>query len=346
MGGLVDAVFGGNDVEVPEPDPALIAAQVKSMGIQDVLIQQLIDNSNAMLPLQKQQMEFGLKSSEAAYDQSQQDRDWLLDRRGALAGVQDTIVQDARSFNAQDKATELSTKAQADVQKSFDNAQGQQQRQLTRMGVDPSSGKFAAMSNANSLAKASALASAANTGRQQAEDMGYKLTDRANNALAGYPSTAMQATQSGANYGGMGLNLANQALTGMNSGLSQASDKAGNAAQGYGSIWNQQNNAYQAAQNASASASAGLGQALGQIGMMAYMSDRRLKTDIEWVGRDVLTGLNLYHFRYIGGSKQVYEGVMADEVAVNYPNAVFEMPDGYLAVNYAAIGIEMKKVEI
>ena len=36
---------------------------------------------------------------------------------------------------------------------------------------------------------------------------------------------------------------------------------------------------------------------------------------------------------------------MADDVEKLYPEAVFEMPNGYKAVNYAALGLEMVEVE-
>lgn len=340
--------FGG-DVDVPEPDPALIAAQIKSMGIQDEMLQSIIANSNEMLPLQKQQTEFGLKTAQTAYDQSQEDRSFMLDRRGYLSEMQDQMVQDAKSFDSGAKANELARKAQADVQQAFANTEAQQARSLSRMGVNPNSGKFAAMSNQNSLAKASALAGAANNARTQAEDMGYKLTDRATNALAGYPSLGMTATGNGAQYGGLGLSTVNTGLQGMNSGFGQGANVAGSNAQGYGNIWGQQNDAYQASQNASNAASAGLGQAVGTLGTMwamsGFPSDRRLKTEIKAVGSDERTGLTLYQFRYIDGGDTVYQGVMADEVAVRYPDAVVQMPDGYQAVNYAALGIEFKPVK-
>lgn len=339
----------GSDVDVPEPDPALIAAQIKSMGIQDEMLQSIIANSNEMLPLQKQQTEFGLMAAQTAYDQSQQDRAFMLDRRGQLSEMQDQLVQDAKSFDSEAKASELAGKAQADVQQAFANTEAQQARSLSRMGVNPNSGKFAAMSNQNSLAKASASAGAANNARTQAEDMGYKLTDRAVNALAGYPAMGMTATGQGAQYGGLGLNTVNAGLQGMNSGFGQGANVAGSNAQGYGNIWGQQNDAYQASQNASNAASAGLGQAAGTLGTMwamgGFPSDRRLKTEIKAVGSDERTGLTLYQFRYIDGGDTVYQGVMADEVAVRYPDAVVQMPDGYQAVNYAALGIEFKPVE-
>lgn len=67
-------------------------------------------------------------------------------------------------------------------------------------------------------------------------------------------------------------------------------------------------------------------------------------TDIRPVGVDERTGLTLYEFSYKGSSRR-FVGVMADEVEKLYPEAVFEMSDGYKAVNYAAPGIELKEVE-
>jgi hypothetical protein len=62
------------------------------------------------------------------------------------------------------------------------------------------------------------------------------------------------------------------------------------------------------------------------------------------VGRDERTMLPLYEFDYIGGSGKRYLGVMADDVEKKFPDMVFTMPDGYKAVNYAGLGIEMMEV--
>lgn len=64
---------------------------------------------------------------------------------------------------------------------------------------------------------------------------------------------------------------------------------------------------------------------------VAMMSDRRLKTDIERVGQTD-GGTPLYRYRYVwGGPAQI--GVMADEV----PEAAFETPSGFLAVDYSKV---------
>ena len=72
------------------------------MGIQDDVIKRVMQQSEEIQPLQKEQMQFGLDTARTAYDQSQQDRTWMLDRRGSLTTLQDTLAQYARSFNTED----------------------------------------------------------------------------------------------------------------------------------------------------------------------------------------------------------------------------------------------------
>lgn len=69
-------------------------------------------------------------------------------------------------------------------------------------------------------------------------------------------------------------------------------------------------------------------------GMMALMSDRRMKTDIKRVGHTD-GGLPVYTYRY-KGSKVVHMGVMADEAAQANPDSVVEH-DGIQYVNYAEV---------
>nr|HRL98918.1 hypothetical protein [Acidovorax sp.] len=128
--------MGSKSSNAPAPDPRLVEAQIRSMGIQDDVIKRVMQQSEEIQPLQKEQLQFGLDSARTAYDQSQQDRTWMLDRRGSLTTMQDTLTQDARSFNTEDKANELAGRAMADVNQGFANAEGQQARSLARMTAD------------------------------------------------------------------------------------------------------------------------------------------------------------------------------------------------------------------
>lgn len=258
-------------VDTPAPDPRLVDAQIESLDMQRQVMNMIMDQSKEFAPLQKEQMQFGLDSARKAYEQSQQDRDWMLGRRGQLSGLQDQLTRDAQSFNTEDRRSELAGEAMGDVNQAFANARGQADRDMARMGVNPNDGRQAAVSGQLAAQQALGLATAGNKARSQARQEGYALTDRATNALAGYPAMGMQATGAGAGYGGMGLQLANAGLAGMNSGLLAAGGMAGNMGQNATNQWSAQQNAYMQAQNADSAAFGGLGSAIGGIGTALIM---------------------------------------------------------------------------
>jgi hypothetical protein len=68
-------------------------------------------------------------------------------------------------------------------------------------------------------------------------------------------------------------------------------------------------------------------------------SDQRLKTGIDRVGTHS-GGFGLYRFRYLWSDVE-HVGVMAQEVREVMPHAVIRGDDGFLRVDYAAIGAEM-----
>lgn len=109
-------------------------------------------------------------------------------------------------------------------------------------------------------------------------------------------------------------------------------------------------NSMNRAMNSGDSGMGGLGSVLGGVANLYSSgifggSDRRIKENIEAVGRDERTGLTLYEFTYISDpDKRRYVGVMADEVRQVMPEAVVTGPDGFDAVNYGMLGIEMKEV--
>lgn len=108
------------------------------------------------------------------------------------------------------------------------------------------------------------------------------------------------------------------------------------------------------AQSNYANTAANSGGSLGDLGSLlgggaklftAFGSDRRLKENIELVGRDERTGLNLYEFSYIDDPDQRrFVGVMSDEVRQVMPSAVTRGQDGLDTVDYARLGIEFKEV--
>lgn len=327
------------------PDPKLTAKQIESMDIQDSAITTMMDNSRALLPLQREQMQFGMDTSRTAYDQSQQDRQWSLGRRDRLTDAQDSFSQKVDEYDSEGQREALAGMAIGDVNQAFSSARDQQSRSMSRMGVDPGSGRALAMGNQLSIAQATAQANAANKVRAAAKAEGFSLQAQKANMLSGYPAMASGNTAAGAGYGASGLSIANSGLAGMNSGYNAAGGMAGsmgtNASNMYGaqSQFNLGNAKLQAegADPFGAILGQGLGAFATSYGTKLAMSDRRLKTDIVLVGK-TLSGFNIYSFRYKAGGPTVM-GVMADEVEKVLPQAVHKraIAGEFDAVDYALL---------
>lgn len=258
---------GGKGDSMPPPDPRLIEAQITSLGVQDEVMREIMAMSRDMAPLQREQMQFGIDAARVAHQQAQEDRDWAIGRRGKLADMQDRLIADASTYDSESRRQELAGQAMADVNQAFDNVRGQNMRQMTRMGINPNDGRMHAVNAQTGNAQALAMATAANAARQASKAEGIGMTDRAVNALAGYPAMGMQATGAGAGYGAMGLGLANQGLAGMTSGLGTAGGMAGSMGANATSMYGTQANAYMQDQNAQAAGMGALGSAVGGVAM-------------------------------------------------------------------------------
>ncbi|MBC8318237.1 MAG: hypothetical protein H8E41_10055 [Desulfobulbaceae bacterium] len=79
----------------------------------------------------------------------------------------------SESLNGVDVESEAN-KAAADAAQSFAGSESSLSRSLAKMGVDPSSGAYAGLSNANSLEQAKTIAGAKTQARSDAEDTNYQ----------------------------------------------------------------------------------------------------------------------------------------------------------------------------
>jgi hypothetical protein len=228
----------------------------------------------------------------------------------------------------------MAQRAAADVQQAFQGAQGQSNREMARRGINPNSGAAISNMNANALRLASASAGAQTSARSQAEQMGYARRLEVTGLGRGLAGAANAAYGGATSAGSAGLN------TSMAPGNQYQQGMAG-AGQTYGNILNNQTSQFNTGLNAEGEV---MGALIGAGTTAAFRSDRRLKENIELVGRDERTMLPLYEFEYINGSGRRFLGVMADDVEQKFPDMVFDMPDGYKAVNYAGLGIEMVEV--
>ena len=131
---------------------------------------------------------------------------------------EDQLLKDVERFDSAEYKQQQVDSALADVGGQFDAAQEQSIRGMQRRGINPNSGAFAAMANQNSIAKAAAMASAANKTRQAAEQVGL--------------STKMQMYGGMKGLAGLGATNAGLATSGIGAGNSSAGGMT-NAANSY-----------------------------------------------------------------------------------------------------------------
>ena len=137
------------------------------------------------------------------------------------------IVADAQNYDTTARSEQAASKAMADMESQFGNEQAQQQRAMTRMGVTPTSGRFALTGNQMAMAQAAAKAGAASKARDNVELQGYaRKMDAAN---MGRNLASNQATSAG-----VALNAGNSAVNNAGTPLTQANNAMATMGQGFG----------------------------------------------------------------------------------------------------------------
>lgn len=185
------------------------------------------EQSDAMIAIGKDQ--YALNREQQVFQQGlsrkYDDRYW-----NSVAPMQDRMMADAEAFDTEGRREELAGMAGADVNQAFSDARDQNSRAMSRMGVNPSSGRALAMGNQTAIAQASAQASAMNKVRTAARAEGYGRKVDANammSGMSGFSSTAASAAAGSGNSamsaGGMGMRGMNEGGTGFNAGANGAS---------------------------------------------------------------------------------------------------------------------------
>jgi hypothetical protein len=282
-----------------------------------------------MMPLARQVYGQQMDAQRQQMDQAQNYFDY---QQQTFRPVEQGLVRDAERFSTEGYREQMAGQAAAAAGRAFGVQQDMGQRALASRGVSPNSGAALALQAQGNLGLAAQRANAMTGARTQAEQLGFArrmdVTGLGRN-LAG-ASTAAYGGATAA--GSAGMNVAMAPGSQFQQGLGAAGTTMGNVATGQAGLYN-------SAQNRK-------GEMFGAVlgAGATIFSDRRLKQNIELVGRDERTMLPLYEFEYINGSGRRFLGVMAQDVLESHPDMVFTMPDGFMAVNYAGLGIEMVEV--
>lgn len=205
-------------------------------------------------------------------------KDYWNYQQNTFRPVERAIVDAAQTYDTEARREQKAGEAIADVQQQIDASLGQQTRQLTRMGVNPNDGKFAAMSNQMTMAGALGKAQAAAKAREGVELQGYaRKMDAAN---LGRNLASNQATSAG-----VALNAGNSAAQTGGMALSQAQNATNQAAQGFSTAIqgnNSAGNIYgQVAKSQSEQGSLGDLATIGMSAAKLWPSDRKIKKNIK-----------------------------------------------------------------
>lgn len=160
------------------------------------MAQTQVDRSNALADYQLEQMKFN------------DDR-----YRNVAIPFEDQLLKDVNRFDSAGYKQGQINAAKADVQESFDNAQQQGLRGMMRRGVNPNSYSFVSAANGGDLAKATAMASAANKTRMAADQVGLSSKMQMYGGMKGL--AGLGATNAGLAAGSIGTGF-----NGLNAGVS------------------------------------------------------------------------------------------------------------------------------
>jgi hypothetical protein len=295
-----------------------------------------------MMPLARQVYGQQMAAQQQQMDQAQ---DYFNYQQQTFRPVERGLVRDAEAYSTEGNRERLAQDAALQTARAFEQTQAMGDRAAAARGISVDSPAAMAMRNRGQYALAAQRAGAMTGARTQAEQLGFArrmdVTGLGRN-LAGASTAAYQGA-TGA--GSAGMNVAMAPGSQYQQGLSSAGGTMGG-------ILNSQTSVYNTAQSQADPFASVIGMGLGAyaggfggaMGKKAGTSDIRLKQNIERVGFDERTGLAIYEFEYKTNPGERFRGVMAHEVEVNFPEAVTTGPDGYKAVFYERLGMQMVKV--
>lgn len=217
-----------------------------------------------------------LKAADTALGWAQADRNRY---QNVFQPLQDKFIDTATNWDSEERQNKLAAEAKADVINNATQQRQATQRQMTAMGVNPTSGRYANVDRSGEMATALAGAGAENTARNQVRKEGVAMLGDAINLGSGLAVNPASSLGLGVSSGASayGTTSANNAQSAGNANIMGGGYQA--AMQGYGqqaNILNQQYSnqlsAWQANQNAAAQNTSGMFGAVGSVAGMAMVA--------------------------------------------------------------------------
>lgn len=265
----------------PPPDPSIGQAQAAEAALQQ---QEYNDYKNTFEPQQlaaqttanniAQQQETSsaaLQSSEKATADNYNNM-----YQNTYEPLMQNMVTEANNYNSDGNFQQQAQLAIGDVNNTYGAQATSQANQMKSVGVDPTSGAYQGMWNANGINQAGAQAAAATRARTAAQQLGWNMQTQAAQMGQNLPGAAVANDAAAQNSGNSAVQTSNgtvsnavnvgSAGTAATSSAEQAQNQIGQLGAG---SYSTQVNAWNAQQQANATSSAGIGSAIGGIAMGA-----------------------------------------------------------------------------
>lgn len=204
--------------------------------------------------------------------QTQMASDAYADYKRNYQPLEKQLIDEARSYNTEERREAEAGRAVADVSQAFTTAADSAVRSMQRSGVNPSDGKMLGARQALVAQEALARTAAANTARRQVETIGSaKMADAAN---LGRGIASSQATNASLamQQGNSATTNASAALAAGQSGAGLVQGAYGTAIQGYGAAGNAFGNISSAHSAASAQSGANTAAGVGAVASVAAIA--------------------------------------------------------------------------
>lgn len=221
---------GGKGGSAPAPDPnigyaALLQAQTGEKWLAFAEEQFAVGNER-----QKGIDALTNQVTQAQLDTMNQSNSWAKEDRGRYKSVfqpmEDKFIDEANNWDSAARQDKMAAEAKADVLASADQQRQASTRQLSAMGINPASGRFAGVNRAGETATALNAAGAQNQARNTVRTQGMALRADAINMGKGMASQAAGAA-------GLGLNAGNSVTGNAANANNQWRANQGVMAQGY-----------------------------------------------------------------------------------------------------------------
>lgn len=262
-GGTIKPQGGGKGGTPDAPDYGPMAAASKEAAeIGAALGQKQLDENRRQYEDSMAVAKPVIEAQKGIMDQTmQQGQDYYDYSKNTFRPIEQSLADEAMSGTSRyntnagvrASAEEEATRAAADTARASANAEQQNNRAAISMGVNPNSGRFAALNVGNSLAKAGMNASAMTNARNKAVQLDYAKRLDVTGLGRGLPGASQGAYQvatgAGSNAVGNQNATASQYINGMAGGTGTIMQGQGMNISGLGNVLNSQTSVYNAQMN-------------------------------------------------------------------------------------------------